>query len=728
MTMIPHRLLLISLSLILCACVLMPAPATAAEGDKTPIYLRPEALEAEKQLQAIKYRAKPDDIYNAFNNFVKNVYGAEADELIYEKLGRELKLLDGGEWAYASEKSAALGWETNLPATSHVEYGPTAELGEKTGPHERHFFLHIHHVTGLEPGKTYHYRFVGVDERGNTLRGPVKTFTTQKAGAMTPIGADHEEGPITIDKPGKYVLVKDITSKTSGINIEADGVTLDLGGHTVTYATETVAEGLFTDKWRSYEKLGPIGIRNMGKSKFTLLNGTVKQGVVGPFENTGNDDSSGFNPVFIRDMSDVRIAGLVVDFNSRQNTGILLRNVKDSLLLHHNIIRDRGNIVRNRHGAGCRAIYVLGGGEGKERVLRHNLIARTRQFGLNLRTPGGHMHNNELYIDSWSTNSFGMGLPDGADENDEGHYNNRIFMTGFNPYGMGWAAKHLRVHDNFIYLHGLKTEHRWHEDWGDTDLLAGLRVTNYGGGGQQREDLKYYDNLIIMRGKQGADVQGTRFFSDATNKDIVFYNNVVKYERLDDVPARNSGAIVTHGYFRKKDTLPLYYRDSKLISNHVLVQFGEAYGKGNNHRFVDCEFVKIGDRDDFATFRFGGRYHSSDHIILDGVFKGGAAPDDVFWELTGKSSYSVAWTLTLKAPAGAEVKVTDAKGEVAFTGKVGDDGKLAIPLTEATYAHGSGPRKSDVTKYTPHTVEVTVNGKTTSHKVEMTQQRELEIK
>src|SRR5690606_11620232 len=156
----------------------------------------------------------------------------------------------------------------------------------------------------------------------------------------------------------------------------------------------------------------------------------------------------------------------------------------------------------------------------------------------------------------------------------------------------------------------------------------------------------YSGNLILMRGKDGAELQGTRFFSDTSIEGLVFHDNIVKVESLD-AKTQKVAPIVAQGHYTKLDSKPIYYRNNRLISNLVLVQFGDSYGKGNNHQFENCTFVRIGDRKDFRTFGFGGAFFNLGHAIVDGRFEGGARPDDVRWDETGSQScYEIRWTLT----------------------------------------------------------------------------------
>ena len=146
-----------------------------AQIDNVKVYTC-EVSEAYKKDEAAKWQR----VYDEFNDFCLKNFGAEKEPLIYEKVGRDLKFMDDGAFRHVSETSACIGWETNLPARSHVEYGPTAEYGSKTADEERPFYMHVHYLKGLEPGKTYHYRLVSVDERGNRIAGPDATLTPRK--------------------------------------------------------------------------------------------------------------------------------------------------------------------------------------------------------------------------------------------------------------------------------------------------------------------------------------------------------------------------------------------------------------------------------------------------------------------------------------------------------------------------------------------------------------------
>ena len=694
----------------------------------------PQALAAEKALVAIKVDAPPEQAYAAFNDFCRTHFGAEFEPLLYEKLGHELKFIKEGEWRHVSENSASVAWETNLPATSYVEYGPTTAYGQKTEPTDRNYFLHLHMLTGLETGKTYHYRLVAVDERGNRLVSADQVLQTAPIPGAIYLKQSPDGAPQKLRESGTYVLKEDLTVPGNAITTYADNITIDLNGHTISFANGDEpkdANGIIANGTHDKSKL-PYMATNL-----KIFNGTIRQGESQMLKD--NTNSLNFNAMVLKGQ-DLEVAGVRVIYHAPEAWGVQMSHNSGDVRVHHNIFKDMGTKITNRHGQAVRSMgFRFSKDSPNNFQIDHNLVQRTRQNGIG---EAHTMHNNEIYVDSWSTNSFAI-QPESKPGIDAGeHYNNRIFGTGFNAYGFGWAHENLKVHDNLIFMFGLNTIDRWGERWGDVNLLAGMRITNYGQGGQVRNNLQYWNNLIIMEAKDGAEVQGTRFFSDVSIEGTVFRNNTVKMMSLDK--QTNKGAcIVAQGHHTKLDSKPVFYRDNRLISNYNIVAFGDSYGKGNNHHFENCTFERAGNDPRFHTFTFGGAFFSLGHVILDGTFVGGAAAQDIYWTKTGsQSTYSIAWTLQIKTAPNAAVRIADASGHVVFNGQASSDGSLAVPLTQCEIRplewnasqspqEGKGVTHLDehqVIACTPHQVTVILNGQPTTRTVNMTQRQSLEVR
>jgi len=660
-----------------------------------------------KALAEVTTETPPDEVYAAFNRFCRASFGAQKEPLIYEKFGDTLEILDGGSWQHVSETSAVIAWETNLPAEGSVAYGKTEDLSQQTDPSERPFYTHVQYLTGLEPDTTYYYRPVVTDERGNTTKGPVRSFTTATPeGDVVRIPEELDGPPYDLTQADTtYVLTADITAEGTAIRVpnEADAadVTLDLNGHTVVYNNGDVPE---EDIQR--------GIKSFRNNRLTIVNGTVKQG--------NGTKSEEHRPVYVLSSGGLEIAGVTADYHTPQTDGIRLRYCGGDVKIHHNVFLDRGTEVTNRDTM-VKALRVEGSLEGLHP--HHNLVKRTRQTGIDGGFPNEH---NEVYVDSWPVNSFALQLKSNSQAR-----HNRLFGTGVNPFGTGWSPENQVVKDNLVQFQGIDTRgNRKYEGWGEQDALGGFRVTSYNSNTDPIKNNQHENNLVLINARDGSQARGTGFWSDPVVSNVRLTDSTIKVEAEDEETPR-IGCVATQGD-KKEDNNPVVYADSELLSNLAPIRFGDGYGQGWNHHFKRCTLRRTGDDDRFHTFVFDGGYDSKDHVILDCEFGEGTSWDDVWWKETGTGSeYTVKWTLTLQTQPNADVEITDTTDETVFTGTADSDGNLDVPLTQGILSRADDSSlpttETDITTKTPHTVTVSTDDGEQTETVEMTDQRTLDL-
>jgi hypothetical protein len=710
----------------------MAIPLSSANDAAFYRYTSADALAAEVALAEVTAQDDPETIYNAFNEFARTHFGAASEPLVYEIFGTQLTFVESGAWQHISENSASLAWETNLPAYSYVEYGLTPEYGQRSEMTDRPYYLHLHQLRDLEVNQTYHYRFVAVDERGQTLVTPDQTFRTEAVPGAVYISSQLGEAPYILDKSNTtYILKEDLVVPGSAIIVRGDHIVLDLNGYSVTFGENATVSGNYQGVLVTGDHKTAISYRAVGVK---VLNGTVAQGRNEFMRN--NADIYHYNCLYITG-KDMEIAGVRVVYHAPQAWGMVANYSEGKFHAHHNTFVDMGAVITDRHGSGVRPMgFRYPQVSPNQFELNHNLVKRTRQNGFQIATS---MHHNEVYVDSWSINSFALqplsevGIPAGR------HASNKVFGTGFNPYGFGWAHEDLFIEDNFIYMFGIDVQHRWHERWGDINMLEGVRVTNYDQGGQVRNNLIYENNTIVLKGKQGAELRGTGFFSDETITNLVFKNNRVKVEALDDQTTLVA-CVDVQGHFRKANSQPVYYIDNIFEGNLALIRFGDAYGRGNNHIFIGNRLVKLGDNPDFHTFVFDGGDHNYGHVLQDTEFTPGTAYNDVYWKnTTSKSYYSVAWTLELITAPGATVTIHDGNDQEVFHGSADDTGRLEVPLTQSVIHPTEWqpnaffefrvlwPDMYTEESFTPHTITVNVGGKTLVETVNMTQRQTVRL-
>jgi len=666
-------------------------------------------------LEKLQQGASAETIDYIYGKFAQHHFGAELDPLIYQYYGRELTQLKNGDWAHISQNSASLAWQTNLPATSYVEYGETTRYSFNTMSSKRFYSLHLHYLTDLKADTSYQYRLVSMDERGNRIVSENRVFRTDKhSDDVIYIPGKDQKIPYILDKEGAtYLLTKDVTAFTTAFIIKAGNITLDLGGHTVTHARAPIK---VKNNKLKHAGMGIYG-HNQSKSKgLKIINGHIRQGKI---KNSSSGAKGGLNSIYLSGFKDVEVAGITIDYHTAQTFGMIFRRVRGQYDIHHNVFIDKGWEISNRHGSGgSRPLYFENLLKGVNSfTVHHNLVKRTRQNGF---SKAQKIFNNEIYVDSWSTNAFAI-QPNSIPDTAAGKItDNRIFLTGYHAIGISWAHLDLDVSGNLIHMQGINSaRNRWYESFGDQNSLNGFRLTNYGKGGQVRDNLVYDNNLIIGTARNGSQMRGTELFSDYSVSNVVVSDSVIKIEVKDDENSKVVASVVTQGT-KRSDSPPVLYKDNELSSNINVIRFGDYYGRGYNHRFERCKLIRTGNYSDFYTFIFDGGYSRDGHVLLDTEFGEGTAYDDVFWKRTGDlSSYSVQWTLTINAKANVPVIITDKEGNEVFNGMIDNTGRLDIPLTQVVIrpvewtpdSTGKGVRrKSEHQKIfkTPH--KVIING------------------
>jgi hypothetical protein len=559
---------------------------------------------------------KNDDEY--FFNYRLSNFAPSTEPLIKETFGDALIFEEIGFWEHTSFTSHVVGFKTNLPSLSIMEYGDSTDYGHTTTQSESYYYQHLHYITGLESGKTYHYRFHVQSYDGITISSGDHTFTTkQLTDDLIRIPEDMEGDPpyVLTQSNAKYVLTQDLSVPTMAINIKAHNVELDLDGHTIIYdnvPSEVVGSGIYDEKATFGIRAGLWNFTN-----FKIFNGIIKQGINGGAGAIGQ----GYNPIFLNHMGGAsynELAGITVDYYGGSVGGMCTGNGH----VHHNVIYDRGTVIDNRHAA-VRAIsrssdYLLPNSN-----VSFNSLRRFRHYGIGAYS--GKIEHNELYSDSFETNSFAL-----ASGNDVAVTGNKIFGMGYLPIGIGWG-NNIDVKNNFIYMRGFAPTQR-SQEYNRKSAIAGMRITD-----GNVQNLIYEDNTIVLKPEEGCtQARGIWSFNAANNKNIVYRRNIVKVEampgNLKNPEKGISSANVNPSAYYNGDvnyalaavtfseragnsaegtpmTDPIIFEDNHLIGNVNLVVIGEGYGICNSVWMYRTKLEKIDhDNEFFRPIRLGFWY------------------------------------------------------------------------------------------------------------------------
>ena len=533
-------------------------------------------------------------VYRDFNTYCTTNFGALTESLVQTTFGSTPSFVATGDWVYPSRNSASIGYETSLPCRGFVEYGLTTSYGSRTPDEDRPFYNHLGHLTGLNPVTTYHYRLVATDEQGQLVTSADRTFTT---GAFASAILVSSEGVVCNVAGATYLLTQDINASTRGISIKANGVTLDLNGHTITYDNAPpVGSGLQSDVSTSGVHFFLYNA-NLSPTTTRILNGRIVQG-----SNNGSGSlGTPFNPVAIYE-GKVEVAGIDARWAGNDVNG--LHNEYGTLYAHHNVLRDGGTVTTNR-SQGIKAIYAAS--YGSTGGIAHNLIVRARHQGIMTKYGGSApVAYNEVYLDSYATNGYGIGAAQEI-------ANNKIFGTGYHAVGIGFlvdtAASPIAeyVHDNFLFLQGEAPSLR-DTEYGNDASVIGMRLTQYQCATAPYTNYLYTGNTIIVKGRNGTlSVRGVQFASSAYISNLNFTGNTIKCDIQDS--STRGACVTTQGdqtpLVQDSAGLPVYYTNNTFLTNDVFVRFGDQYSVGGNANFRHCTFTKFGSLASFKPIRIG---------------------------------------------------------------------------------------------------------------------------
>lgn len=550
--------------------------------------------------------ANPKDAYEAFFNMRLTYFAPSTEALIEARFGKDLRFEEGAFWHYDSYHSRAVGFATNLPTIALIEYGPTSEYGQATAQSDSYYYQHLFHLTGLEPGQTYHYRILTQGFDGATLASEDATFTTlplTEDVVRIPDDFAGQAPPYVLTKNDtKYVLTQDLNVPTRAITIQANGVEIDLNGHTISYDNGTPVNDHAHWNQYIYQDDTTFGIK-LGRGAFThfanakVFNGSVVQGSYGGTGNIGH----GFNPLYIRGAAGAEIAGVTVDYYGDSVSGILVESGK----VHHNVVIDRGTVIDNRH-QGILAIEL--GTQPEATEASYNSIRRFRHQGI---MGGGSKLYNEVYSDSYDSNSYLIGI--GTNCRVEG---NKIFGLGYNPVGTS-AGSEAVCKDNFIYIHAYAPTVR-SQEYARISAVGGMRSTIYDSATQSFVNCLYEGNTVILKAWKGAGgARGIWTSTDASAKNIVYRNNTVKVEVMEDFDyGSTAGSFcaveINSNQEHVTANAPTVFFDNTLIGNVNLINIGSSYGMGGNAHFYRTRLEKIDHHSDqFQPVRLGFWYYST---------------------------------------------------------------------------------------------------------------------
>jgi hypothetical protein len=397
------------------------------------------------------------------------------------------------------------------------------------------------------------------------------------------------------------------------------------------------------------------------------------------------------------------VAGITVDYYGNSVGGMVTGDGH----IHHNELYDRGSVIDDRH----QAVRAMSVGGNPMNDVSFNSLRRFRHWGL---SSGGKVDHNELYSDSFDTNSFALPAGDDASLT-----NNKIFGMGYLPIGIGWAND-LLVKGNFIYMRGFAPTMR-SQEYGRKSSIAGMRVTNYDH--KPYENMLFEDNIIVLKPEDGCTMaRGIWTSNSEADKNLVYRRNTVKVEAMPgnlknpgsggkspsadpteyyngDVNYALAAVTFSGGLMNSESdaiTDPIIFEDNRLIGNVNLLVIGEGYGICNSVWMYRTKMEKIEhDSEFFRPVRLGFWYWDTQNSRMIDTEYAGFGEDEMtpyFFGGTGKMdmSYGESKKLTVKDGNGMPVankRITLTISEDGYTQSLQTDGSGRITIDLLTVKH-----------------------------------------
>jgi len=498
-------------------------------------------------------------------------------------------------WTHSGRTSAVIYWhleDISQEAQSYVEYGETEEYGNNTEITTESRRAQLHHINGLNPGHEYHFRMV-IIENGKEIRSEDKTFTTNNYDNAIEITNNPDGSVITLNQANTtYILTENITANANAIDITADGVTLELDGHTVNFSHSSDAQYI-------------TGIL-VSSPNAKIYNGKVLQGDVG-----GNYSYA----VGARWRADgIEFAGLYLDVNRPNaypiNLGGRAQNIID---IHHNYLYSTVKEIESRHYPGNDLLRIDAFEENAEVSVHHNLLTEGCHCGISLR---GAAKELEIY------------------DNDIRHH--QQFVNGYALYGSG--LKGGKIHHNRISsvgrtIHLTAPDIEYYNNWASTKGHMTLSDMPQGSGtwlerrvelhgikfeGTEAKNIKVHDNYMEINQPQpdsawdyvpATPLNLACYDPNALNE---IYNNKIvahtTYRQTHHGPYGESGEWASAIYFvgmnnvSDPEMFSAYIHDNEFISNDLFIS-GDI--EATHIVRIEDNVFRLGTEptDDYAIFR-----------------------------------------------------------------------------------------------------------------------------
>ncbi len=517
------------------------------------------------------------------------------------------------------------------------------------------------------------------DSAGTTASAVLSIFVASAPVSGTPVTACG-----TLNAAGTtYVLQNDVSATGTCFSVQANNITLDLNGHTITYATGGGTQPRYGVLGEACWDPGLAGNPCGGSfQNLVVRNGKIVQSSsAASFSHgirVGQGTGSGLTVynVTLTLVVDSSIPILTTFSGAGQN-------------IYNNTIYNNVPTIQNRQNMQGMSIEFSGDTNATLPSLVHgNTIIGGVQGGILVTSPGSQVYSNTINLNGSYTNDFCIY----AWGNNQQVYSNTCSSISGSQAGRGIQvdnASGVKLYNNTLATRDLarNVEYNGCALGGNYGIQLEQHATN----------TEVYNNVVAVYASQ-CDAQALRLTTaGAQNSGNNIHNNSFGAYRIGTTTkaANAISAISIYPSNGMTITSNTFVADSAILQIDYtgatqLQLTGNTVQKGSNP--ASAWYL--------VRFQNGANYAATGNVLQDTVYQAGAldaAGMLVQGTSAGAQEYFVNWTLALtvlnqnsQPVAGATVSITNAQGLSAFSGATSGSGYVAAPLTQTRHYNTTG--------------------------------------
>lgn len=484
--------------------------------------------------------------------------------------------------------------------------------------------------------------------------------------------------------PGEtFVLQNDVASPGTCFSIQADNITLNLNGHTITYGTAATDKKVPTfgvlsaDCW-----FQPIAGNPCGGSRRNAVveNGKIVQGADAPPFSHAIRFGQG------NEQDHIVVHDLDITVSTPDSVAIYAEYLTGGSNIYRNTIHNNVTHITSR--SQFRGASIKLESEENAKIPNHihdNTIIGGAQLGIREVNPAGSLiYNNDISQDATYTNGFCI---------DAAGANIQVYRNNCHPaHGRGIHVNHngISVHDNKVDT----TDSDKNEEYGGCEINGtyGIQVeTDY----EKPTGIHIVHNDVTVHAA-GCPAEAMRLTDMSEGETLDIHDNTFRAVR-DMTPSGLSTKPARAFSIGESTGEHVNFTDNRLIADSAMIHVDWDVGSHFTLKHTEFTAGPHPEKDLVLISFLNGTAPSQGIVIEDSTFNGFSPTAVHFGDYAGASSYVIAHSRLLslldgtgKPLQGLQVSAIGSAKTQVFQGATDHDGKISVIVPVLTVTNDKG--------------------------------------